>query len=440
MKAVNWTGQLYNRIRWHIMNLAGIILICAGIMTILNYRSLVFIITACTAIIIGCIFICISVQFISIDMFCDLVGNSSVNFNGKVKNGKMLKEKKLLVKGPKIVAIGGGTGLSTMLRGLKAYTSNLTAIVTVADDGGGSGVLRQDLGILPPGDIRNCIMALADTEPIMERLLQYRFKEGMLTGQSFGNLFLAAMDGISSSFEEAVRRMSDVLAVTGRVLPVTLQDIKLHAELDDGFIISGESMIGKHNDFHQGKVKRVFLEPKTIKPLKEAKEAIIDADIIIMGPGSLYTSVIPNLLVDGICDAIKESTAVKAYVCNVMTQPGETEGYTVTDHIRAIEKHSFGRIVDCCIVNNECIPDELMRKYMEDGASAVQIDYEELKNMNIEIIEGNFVSVNNNYIRHNTNKLAQTIVDVMFKSEIEKNKKNVISSFYIKDRIKRMVG
>jgi len=185
-----------------------------------------------------------------------------------------LYEKEFLDKGPKIVAIGGGTGLSTMLRGLKECSSNITAVVTVADDGGGSGILRQDLGILPPGDIRNCILALANTEPIMEKLLQYRFQDGMLKGQSFGNLFLAAMDGISSSFEQAVQRMSDVLAVKGRVLPVTLEDIQLCAELEDGYVITGESQIGNHNSFHRCAIKRVYLEPGKVKPLDEVIEAI----------------------------------------------------------------------------------------------------------------------------------------------------------------------
>jgi len=193
-------------------------------------------------------------------------------------------EKSTLIKGPKIVAFGGGTGLSTMLRGLKAFTSNITAVVTVADDGGGSGILRQDLGMLPPGDIRNCILALANTEPILEQLLQYRFKDGRLKGQNFGNLFLAAMDGISSGFEEAVRRMSDVLAVTGRVLPVTLDDVMLCAELEDGCIICGESKIGKHNTYHSGRINRVYLQPHTVTALNEVIDAISEADAIILGP------------------------------------------------------------------------------------------------------------------------------------------------------------
>ena len=320
---------------------------------------------------------------------------------------------------PKIVAIGGGTGLSTMLRGIKLFTPHITAVVTVADDGGGSGVLRHDLGMLPPGDIRNCILALANTEPIMEKLLQYRFTEGSLKGQSFGNLFLAAMNGISSSFEEAVKKMSDVLAVTGKVLPVTLEDITLYAELCDKTIICGESKIGKHNLKNPSPIKRVFIKPNKPKPLPEVIRAILEADIIVLGPGSLYTSVIPNLLVDGVANAIQKSKAVKIYVCNVMTQPGETDGYTLSQHIKAIENHSNKKIIDCCIVNNSRIPQDIEKKYRNDGAELVKIDRQETLNMGIKIEEGNFLTIlPNGYIRHDCIKLAKALLDIYKKTDM----------------------
>lgn len=350
----------------------------------------------------------------------------------------LLYEKRILIEGPKIVAIGGGTGLSTMLRGLKIYSSNITAIVTVADDGGGSGVLRQDLGMLPPGDIRNCILALADTEPVMQQLLEYRFKEGMLKGQNFGNLFLAAMDGISSSFEEAVRKMSDVLAVTGRVLPVTLDDIRLCAELNDGYVICGESNIGKHNTFHKGRIKRVFLEPETANPLQDAIDAILEADVVILGPGSLYTSIIPNLLVEGVYNYIKKSKAIKVYVCNVMTQPGETEGYSVFDHIEAIEKHSCKGIIDYCIVNTADIPADLKSKYADDGAETVKVDYELISRAGIKVISGDFVSVKDSYVRHDSRKIAETIIDLVTETLLVKDKKRIIDYYYAKDRLRKL--
>ncbi|MCJ7689849.1 MAG: YvcK family protein, partial [Clostridiaceae bacterium] len=252
---------------------------------------------------------------------------------------------RVLMKGPKIVVIGGGTGLSTMLRGLKKYTNNITAIVTVADDGGGSGVLRDDLGILPPGDIRNCILALADTEPLLEELLQYRFKDGRLKDQSFGNLFLAAMDGISNNFEEAVQKMSSVLAVTGRVIPVTLDNMILKAKLKNGKIICGESNIPKAVLEYDSTIDEVFIEPKDAKAIKEALIAISAADAVILGPGSLYTSIIPNLLVNDIREALRKTKALRIYVSNIMTQPGESDNYGVKDHIKAINKHAHFKVI-----------------------------------------------------------------------------------------------
>lgn len=354
--------------------------------------------------------------------------------------GCMTPDKDLPSKGPRIVAIGGGTGLSTMLRGLKAFSPNITAIVTVADDGGGSGVLRQELGMLPPGDIRNCILALADTEPLMEQLLQYRFKEGKLKGQSFGNLFLAAMDGISSSFEEAVKRMSDVLAVTGRVLPVTLEDVTLCAELEDGSIVSGESQIGHHGSFNKCRIKRVYLEPSAAEPLDDVLDAIYQADVIVLGPGSLYTSIIPNLLVRGICPAIKRSKALKLYVCNVMTQPSETDEYSVFDHIRALEEHSCVGIVDICIANNSFIPDDLREKYHNDGADQVVIDREKVIAAGIRLIEGDYASLKNNLVRHDPKRLAEAVIEVVAENVLACDRSRAADYCYIKERLAMSLG
>ena len=253
----------------------------------------------------------------------------------------------------KVVVIGGGTGLSTMLRGLKQYTSHITAIVTVGDDGGGSGKLREDLGMLPPGDIRNCILALADTEPLMEDLLQYRFTEGSLKGQCFGNLFLAAMAGISENFEDAVQKMSSVLAVKGKVLPVTLDDMKLVAELENGEIIEGESKIPSEVIVRKTRIKKLAIKPIDAKPLEEAIKAINNADVIIMGPGSLYTSIIPNLLVKGIPEAICKSPAKKVYISNVMTQPGETDGFKVSNHLKVLMDYGVAGNIDYVIAKLE---------------------------------------------------------------------------------------
>jgi len=314
-----------------------------------------------------------------------------------------------------IVAIGGGTGLSTMLRGIKKYTENITAIVTVADNGGGSGALRDDLGMLPPGDIRNCILALAHTEPIMQKLLNYRFEDGILSGQSFGNLFLAAMDGISPSFEEAVRRMSDVLKVTGRVLPVTLHDVHIQALLENGEIVTGEYDVSHSVNAISGKIKKINLIPNDAEPLPDCITALHNADIIILGPGSLYTSIIPNLIVGGISEAIKESSAKVIYVCNLMTQPGETNNMTAFEHIEAICRHAGGDIIDYCIANKAQIPQKLYKKYQNDGAEYVRIDSAQFKQANIKLIEDNFINIYSDYVRHNYEKLAQSIVNIQMK-------------------------
>ncbi len=314
---------------------------------------------------------------------------------------------------PKVVVIGGGTGLSTMLRGLKKYTSDITAIVTVADDGGGSGRLREELGILPPGDIRNCILALANTEPMMERLLQYRFEEGELKGQSFGNLFLAAMNGISISFEEAVRNMSMVLAVKGKVLPVTLENISLSAKLENGMIVKGESKIPEFVMGHNTKIKQVYLNPSNPKTTDECLYEIKFADAIVLGPGSLYTSVIPNLLVEGIADAVRKSSAVKIYVSNIMTQPGETAGYSLNDHLRAIYNHAGEGIINYAIANSQKLPDNIIEKYAQDGADLVLVDKSD--NNSIEVVEENLLQINGELVRHNPEKLADCIVNILYK-------------------------
>jgi len=359
-----------------------------------------------------------------------------VTFNqDRVEN--LIVEKKVITRGPKIVAIGGGTGLSTMLRGLKQYTENITAVVTVADDGGSSGMLRQDLGMLPPGDIRNCILALADMEPAMERLLQYRFTEGSLKGQNFGNLFIAAMNGISGNFVEAVKRFSDVLAVTGRVLPVTAENINLCAVFDNGTEVCGESKIAQRKIEQNCRIKNVFLSPKKVNPLPEVIEAIGDADMIILGPGSLYTSIIPNLLVDGVSEAIQNSSAIKIYVCNIMTQPGETEKYTAYDHLKAIQEHAGGQFfIDYCIVNTRVISGGLLEKYFKDGAEPVRIDRAKFRERNIKLIEEDVLKIYHDYIRHDTEKLAKILAKLSLNIPKLKDRKRIIDYYYVKSRLK----
>jgi uncharacterized cofD-like protein len=256
-------------------------------------------------------------------------------------------------RGPRIVAIGGGTGLSTLLRGLKEFSANITAIVTVADDGGSSGRLRRDLGVLPPGDFRQCIAALAEAEPLMTQLFEYRFGNGSgLDGHSFGNLFIAAMAGITGHFEGALRESSRVLAVRGQILPSTLRQVNLCAELADATIVRGESLVPNAGQ----PIHRVFLEPGDAQAYPDAIRAILDADLIVIGPGSLYTSILPNLLVADIPLAIQASPALKVFVCNVASQPGETDNYALSDYLKTVEWHVGELLVDCVLVNDNFSP------------------------------------------------------------------------------------
>lgn len=314
--------------------------------------------------------------------------------------------------GPKIVAIGGGNGLSTMLRGLKMHTRNLTAIVTVADDGGGSGVLRQDLGMPPPGDIRNCMQALANVEPVMEQLLGYRFTEGSLTGQAFGNLLLAALNGISNSFDHAVARMSEVLAITGRVLPVTNADVRLEAFFENGSRVIGESKIFQFKKEQDCRIKQVRLLPENPPALPEALLAIKEADLVLLGPGSLYTSVIPNLLVDGIVEAICACSALKIYICNIMTQDGETEGMTASDHVAALLRHGAPGLVEICLANSAAVRPGLVEKYRAEDAAPIVVDRPAIEALGVELVERPLSSETSDYARHSVTRLAQAVMEL----------------------------
>lgn len=316
---------------------------------------------------------------------------------------------KQLERGPRIVAIGGGTGLSTLLRGLKEYTSNLTAIVTVTDDGGSSGRLRDEMGVLPPGDFRNCIVALADTEPLMEKLFQYRFTSGGdLSGHSLGNLFIAALTDISGDFEEALRQASKVLAVRGRVIPSTTANVRLRARYADGTIVDGESRIPRRGE----KLASIGLVPERPRPLADALRAIERADAIILGPGSLYTSIIPNLVVPGIVEAIRRSRATVIYVANVMTQPGETEGYSAADHLQAIIDHSARGLVDVVLVNTAPIKPQLLSSYRSEGAEPVLPAVRELEALGVEVVRDALVS-QTAVVRHEPARLAAAVMDIL---------------------------
>lgn len=325
---------------------------------------------------------------------------------------------------PNIVVVGGGTGQSVFLRGLKYATKNITAIVTVADDGGGSGALREDLGMLPPGDIRNCLLALANIEPTMKEVMQYRFPEGALKGQSFGNLFIAAMTGLYDNFETAVYKMSQIFAITGRVLPVTMDDINLVAEMEDGSTVIGESNIPKEAKKNNTRIKKMKLDKIGVKPLEEVLHSIENADAIVIGPGSLYTSILPNLLVEDVVDALARSKAPKIYVCNIMTQPGETDGKNVLDHVRVLTDHVGTNFIDYVVTNNEKLPSGVFERYAKDGAELVLLDdhqKEELNRMGITYVEKKLIEIKNGYIRHDAELVSNSVMKIAIKHSYPNN-------------------
>lgn len=308
--------------------------------------------------------------------------------------------------GPHLVAIGGGTGLSTLLLGIKHYTNNITAIVTVADDGGSSGRLRQEFGIIPPGDIRNCIAALADEEQLITELFQYRFKTGHgLEGHSFGNLFLSVLCSITGNMVQAVKESSKVLNIRGRVLPASLDNLCLVAQLENGLEIRGESAIPDA----KSRIVRLRCEPEQPEPLPEVIEAIQKADLIVLGPGSLYTSVLPNLLIPAVAEALHNSRVPRIYVCNVMTQPGETDDFTVADHLQVLFDHCPGKqLVDMVVVNN-WIPERLVERYKEYGSVPVMIDRDRIEALGVQVIERVLVDEGQS-IRHNPKRLSRSII------------------------------
>jgi uncharacterized cofD-like protein len=320
-----------------------------------------------------------------------------------------------LQQGYKIVAIGGGTGLSTLLRGLKRRTSNLTAIVAVSDDGGSSGRLQKELGVLPPGDVRNCLVALADDEALVTDLFRYRFTEGEgLSGHSFGNLFLAAMSGVTGNFDQAIKESSRVLNIVGRVLPATLGMVRLRAELDDGTIVEGESKISAA----KRPIKRVFFEPPVASPLDEVIAAIRDADAIVLGPGSLFTSVAPNFLVSRIAREVAHAHAVKMYVCNVMTQPGETDGMTAADHVEALLANAGERICDYVIVNDEP-PSRLLGAYALEGQVPVEPDTDRIAALGLEPVLAAVIG-ETEMVRHDPEKLATVVLGIVDRTVAER--------------------
>ncbi len=353
------------------------------------------------------------------------------------KSGSLMETifvQRKLTRGPSITVVGGGTGLSTLLRGMKYITSNCTAVVTTADDGGSSGRLRRELGIIPPGDLRNCLTALADREPLMERIMQYRFKgDSPLAGHCFGNLFIAAMAEAEGGMEAGLEATSQILKVRGRVVPSTLANIQLQARMHDGTMVTGESEIPKKHK----RIRRMYMKPADAPAANAAVEAVKNADVLIFGPGSLYTSVIPNLLVQGIREAVLESDAIKIYICNVMTQPGETDGYGAYEHVKALIDHMGAQFLDYVIVNDQRVSAEQLRQYHAEGSRPITPDVDKIRGLGITVVPARLIS-RENLVRHDPRKLARILIALIYRLRLFGRGFQFFDYFFMRQGMRKM--
>ena len=412
--------------RWLLLFSAGVMLVSLGLALIFNYKYLDYIeeaifravylwkgsynytfstLIGIAVVILGAALMLVATKFVIRSVITVLLPDNSERLVD------IIYEKRRLGKGPTVTVVGGGHGLSVLLRGIKSATSNVTAVVTVADDGGSSGRLREELGIIPPGDLRNCLVALADTEPLMEKLFQYRFRgESELAGHSFGNLFIAAMNEVTGDVETALQESSKVLAVKGQVLPASKEHVRLDAIMEDGTVVEGESHIPEVKK----RIHRVRLFPENPQPVQSALAALTAADAIILGPGSLYTSIMPNLLVSGVAEALRKSKAVKIYICNVMAQPGETDGYTASMHAKAIIDHGGKGVIDYMLVNSHPISAEMQAYYAEKGAYPVEIDEEAINALGIGFVKADIIN-ESDVIRHDPDKLCRSVMKMVYR-------------------------
>lgn len=427
--------------RWLLLFSVGVMLVSLGLALVFNYKYLDYIeeaifravylwrgsydytfstLIGLAVILIGTALMLIATRYTIRSVIMVLLPDNSERLVD------IIYEKRRLGKGPTVAVVGGGHGLSVLLRGIKSATSNVTAVVTVADDGGSSGRLREELGIIPPGDLRNCLVALADTEPLMEKLFQYRFRgESELAGHSFGNLFIAAMNEVTGDVEKALQESSKVLAVKGQVLPASKDHVRLDAVMEDGTVVEGESNIPEvHKRIH-----RVRLFPEHVQPVQSALDALRSADAIILGPGSLYTSIMPNLLVDGVAETLRKSKAVKIYICNVMTQPGETDGYTASMHAKAIIDHGGRGVIDYMLVNSTTISSDMQEYYAEKGAYPVEVDEEAINALGIGFLKADIIN-ETDVIRHDPDKLCRNVMKMIYRLQ-----PSAMSSFESKTRL-----
>ena len=446
---ISWLCPGINLKRWLLLFAVGVLLCALGLALFFNYQlmgkaeELLFQMTYWTTgrysngLIMG-----MGVVFLIVGFGVMIYGtrrlvSSVVSVVVPDKNGSLMETifmQRKLTNGPVITVVGGGTGLSTLLRGMKYITSNCTAVVTSADDGGSSGRLRKELGIIPPGDLRNCLTALADREPLMERLMQYRFQgDSPLAGHCFGNLFIAAMAQAEGDMEAGLNATSQILKVRGRGIPSTLANIQLRARMYDGTTVTGESEIPKAKK----RIAKMMMVPADAPAAKGAMEAIINADVLIFGPGSLYTCVIPNLLVDGIRDAIIQSKAVKIYICNVMTQPGETDGYGAYEHVKALVDHMGCQFLDYVIVNSQAVTQEQLRQYHAEGSTPITPDIDKIRSLGITVVPARLIS-KKDLVRHDPRKLARVLIALIYRLRLFGRGMQFFDYFFMRQGMRKM--
>ena len=412
---VHWFKSSNKMKRWIFLILVGIILACYGLAKILVMKEISFqevgqivviFVVGFVAIVLGLIFLNKRTLEILIESTDERMEKKK---NVNVKS--LIFDKTVYDQGPNIVVIGGGTGLNTVLSGLKQYTSNLTAIVTVSDYGEAMSNSRRELEVLPLGDIKDSIISLASKEGQIDKLFNYEFSKGKLRGLNFSDIYFSAMKDINGNFEDSIIKSNEVLNMIGRVIPVTLDEMNIMAELENGYVVEEKSRIPEVVSEKITKISRIYLSPSNCKPAPGVIDAIKNADCIIIGPGSLYTNVIPNLLVNGVAKAIKESTAIKVYISNIMTEPGQTDNYGVSDHLNAIIEHCGQGIVDYCIYDTGEIIPEFIKKYNLEGQDLVEQDIDKVKG--IRFLQRNLSMISNGHIRHDPNLVATSIIELI---------------------------
>jgi uncharacterized cofD-like protein len=402
-KGIKWLYPGMGVKRWILLGSCGILLIIIGSFKFQAESLIVVKILSVIVVICGVILLVMSVKRMLRSIITIFLPQHEVEL------ADIMYKQRHLGRGVRIATIGGGSGLSVLLSGLKEYTSNISAIVTVADDGGSSGRLREQFDILPPGDIRNCLVALADAPALMRDLFQFRFKKGSeFSEHSFGNLFITVMTQLTGDFEKAIKESSKVLAIRGQVIPSTLDNVVLGATYKDGSTAQGEAQIPKQHK----PIGKVYLNPASATAAPDAIKAIEQADIIVLGPGSLYTSIIPNLLIKEITAALVASDAIKVYVCNAMTQHGETDGFSASEHLKVIIQHSNPKVIDYCIINNGKVPEELLERYKLEYAYPILADGNKIGAMGYKVIEDNIITTTG-YVRHDSAKLARIIMGLL---------------------------